>query len=88
MGALVSQLWETVETQAIYITELKSSIDEQEKAIQEQSAQIAELAAAIQELKPQSRSPLESWGPLGLLFGGLLLGLVVVRHNGLGRRWP
>jgi hypothetical protein len=50
--------------------------------------QVAALDDRVAALEAQSRSPLGSWGPLGLLFGGLLLGLVVVRRNDLGRRQP
>jgi len=62
------------------------------QALAAENAALRDQVAALEErmtaLESQSRSPLGSWGPLGLLFGGLLLGLVVVKRNDLGRRWP
>ena len=87
LGTLVGDLWETVETQAIYIAELNEAMDERDAAIEAQGAQIAELAAAVEELKGQSRSPWAGFGPLGLLLGALLGGIVVVRRGGPKGGW-
>ena len=64
---------------------------EQNQTLAAENAALREHVAALDDrmaaLEAQSRAPLGSWGPLGLLFGGLLLGLVVVRRNDLGKRW-
>ena len=56
LGELVTQLWETVETQAIYIKDLKESIEsrnemamEQQKIIDKQNSELAKIKEELSE---------------------------------------
>jgi hypothetical protein len=60
---------------------------ERSQALEAENAALREQVAALDErmaaLEARSRSPVGGWRPLGLLFGGLLAGLVVVRRKDL-----
>jgi len=90
LGTLVSQIWETVETQALYIKELKSELDELRLREQRQQQTVATQMAELRHMRHELTSELAEIRDLKTTMAGWAYGdkLEVPRETVATQREP